>query len=71
MSDETRELPYHNKQAWLHPGRLNFTQAQKITVSDHEKTCVHIDAQKQAMTQQTTAHKTVITLKEHTKKTLN
>ena len=26
MWDETRELPYHNKQAWLHPDRLNFTQ---------------------------------------------
>ena len=26
MADETRELPHHNKQAWLHHGRLNFTQ---------------------------------------------
>ena len=26
MSDETQELLYHNKQAWLHHGRLNFTQ---------------------------------------------
>jgi hypothetical protein len=27
MSDETQELPYHSKQAWLHPGRLNLTAA--------------------------------------------
>jgi hypothetical protein len=26
MADETRELPYHNKQTWLHLGRLNFIQ---------------------------------------------
>jgi hypothetical protein len=40
------------------------------TVSDHEKSCVHTDAvrviesQKQALTQQTRAHKTVMALKE-------
>ena len=44
------------------------------TVSDNEKSCVHIDAvrviesQQQALTQQTTSHKTVMALKEHTRK---
>jgi hypothetical protein len=26
MADVTRGRPHHNKQAWLHHGRLNFTQ---------------------------------------------
>jgi hypothetical protein len=41
-----------------------------IVALDHEKTRLHIDEQNQAMTQQTTAHKTVMALKEHTRKDL-
>jgi hypothetical protein len=52
----------------------DFKNYKISTVSDHEKSCVHTDAvrviesQKQVLTQQTTAHKTGMALKEHTRK---
>jgi hypothetical protein len=66
-------LPGSSKKHLFIAGFKNYKIS---TVSDHEKSCVHIDAvrsnkiTKQASTQQTTAHKTVMALKEHTRKDL-
>ena len=63
-------LPGSSKKHLFIAGFKNYKIS---TVSDHEKSCVQlgvIKSQKQASTQQTTAHKTVMALKEHTRKDL-